>query len=97
MFGHSLQKETELLLSRCGVAAKDFKGFRNPIVNGDYQANELTLGVPWAVVQQLCWCRRGGFGDTEGPGDALTTALGQRVIAEHHSQKLTHNMHGGIV
>ena len=96
MFGHSLQKETELLLSRCGVAAKDFKSFRNPIINGDYQVNELILGVTWAAVQQLCWYRRGGFGDIEGLGDALTTVLGQRVIAEHHSQKLSHNIHGGI-
>ena len=31
-----------------------------------------------------------------GREEALITALGQRVIAEHYSQKLSHNMHGGI-
>ena len=51
MFGYSLQEETEFLLSRRRMAVEDFKCFRNSIVDGDYQADELSLGVPWAVVQ----------------------------------------------
>ena len=51
MFGYSLQKETELLLSRQGMAVEDFECLRNSIVDGDYQVDELSLGVSWAVVQ----------------------------------------------
>ena len=58
------------------MAAEHFKGLRDAIIDGDYQADELSLRVPWAAVQQLCWLRGGVLGDRVGLGEAFTTALG---------------------
>ena len=53
VLGCSLQEEAQFLLCGRGPAVKHFKGFRDAIIDGDYQADELSLGVPWTVVQQL--------------------------------------------
>ena len=70
---------------------KHFKGLRDSIIDGDNQANQLSLRIPWAVVQQLCQVRGGVL------GDSFTTVFGQRVVAEHHPQKRPHNMHREFV
>ena len=54
---------------------KHFKGFRNSIIDGDYKADELSLGILWAVVQ-LCWLRRRESGDKAGMAEVLITVLG---------------------
>ena len=79
------------------MAAEHFKGLRNSIVDGNCQLNELSLGVPWAVVQQLWQLKGGGLGKRVGPGEAHTTAVGQRVFAEHHLQKCSNNTHGSFI
>ena len=53
VLGCSLQEEAQFFLCGRGPAVKHFKGFRDTIIDGDYQADELSLGVPWTVVQQL--------------------------------------------
>ena len=53
MLGCSFQEEAKLLFCGRRPAVKYFKGFRDAIIDGDYQADELSLGVPWTVVQQL--------------------------------------------
>ena len=95
MFGHSLQEKTELLFGGRGTAAEYFKGLRNSIVDRDYKADELSLGVSWAVVQQLCRFR-GELGDQARLGEALATAFWQGMTAKHHSQKFAHYIHGSI-
>ena len=80
------------------MAAEHFKCFRNSIVDGDYHLNELSLGVPWAVMQHFSGLKSGGGELTDGVGlwKVLTTALGKVVVVEHHLQKLPHNMHRSI-
>ena len=43
MFGHSLQEKIEIFLSGGGVAVEYFESLRDSMVDGDYQANELSL------------------------------------------------------
>ena len=50
MFGCSLQEKAELFLGRGGAAVEHLERLRDPIVDGDYQAYELGLGIPRAVV-----------------------------------------------
>ena len=97
MFCCSLEEENKLLLSGRGVATKYLKGLRNSTVDGDYQANELSLGVPWAVVQQLCCLKEGELGDGAKVGEALTMVFGKGAVVEYHSQKFSHNKHRGAV
>ena len=97
MFLCSLEEENKLLLSGRGAATKYLKGLRNSTVDGDYQADELSLGVPRAVVQQLHCLKGGELGDGAKVGEALTLVLGKGAVVEYHSQKLSHNMHGGAV
>ena len=72
------------------MAVKHFKGLRNSTIDGDNSANQLSLGVPRAVVQQ---CQVRGV----VLRDSFTTAFGQRVIVEHYPQKCSHNMYGKFV
>lgn len=98
MFGCSLQEKAELLFSGGRAAVEHLKCLRDPIIDGDYQAYELGLGIPRAVVEQL----RGFSGDGEAgdgarAGEPLTTALGQGVVVEQHPQEPSHHVHGGLV
>ena len=70
---------------------KHFKGLRDSTIDGDNLANQLSLGVPRAVVQQLCQVRGVVL------RDRFTTAFGQRAIVEHHPQKCPHSIHGDFV
>ena len=78
------------------MAAEDFKNLRCSIIEGDYQTDELSLGIPWAVVQQLCRFREGQLGRRVERVKASTTVIGQGVVAEYHPQKPPHHMHGRI-
>ena len=73
------------------MAAKHFKGLRDSIIDGDDQANQLSLGIPRAVVQQLCLVRGGVL------GDSFTTAFRQRVVVEYHPQKHPYIVHGDFI
>ena len=75
------------------MAAEDFKCLRDSIIDGKYLTDELSLGVPWAVVQQLCWFRGGKLGGRAGLGTVTNTVFGQRVVVENHVQKTPYDMH----
>ena len=75
------------------MAAEDFECLRDSIIDEKYLTDELSLGVPWAVVQQLCWFRGGKLGGRAGLGTVTNTVFGQRVVLENHLQKTPYDMH----